>query len=68
MNGQNSTKFCIDIIIDKDLRWDCKASFFFENLQQSYNALLNSEIGQPWTAELAAFDQLKKYFTYWRTI
>ena len=24
----------------------------------------NSEFGQPWTAELAALDQLKKSFTY----
>ena len=65
MNGQNSTKFCIHIIFDKIYIGIVKRHFFFfANLQQSYDPWLNSEFGQPRTAELAALDQLKKSFTY----
>ena len=63
MNGQNSTKFCIHIIFDK-IYVGIESVIFFTYLQQSYNPWLNSEFGQPWTAELAALDQLKKFFTY----
>ena len=59
MNGHNSTKFCIHIIFDKSYVGIAKRHFF-ANLQQSYNPSLNSEFGQPWTAEFAALDQLKK--------
>ena len=63
MNGQNLIKFCIHIIFDKIYVGIVKRHFF-ANLQQSYNHSLNSEFGQPWTAELSALDQLKKCFTY----
>ena len=59
MNGQNSTKFCIHIIIDKIFVGILKRHSF-ANLQQSNNPWLNSEFGQPLTGELAALDQLKK--------
>ena len=61
MNGQNSTKFCIHIIIDKIFIGILKRHFFFANLQQSNNPWLNTEFCQPWTAELAALDQLIFY-------
>ena len=63
MNGQNSTKFCIHIIIDKIFVGILKRHFFSANLQQSNNPCLNSEFGQPWTAELAALDQLDLLLT-----
>ena len=49
------------IIIDKIFVGILKRHFFFfANLHQSNNPCLNSEFGQPWPAELAALDQLKK--------
>ena len=35
---------------------------FFANLQQSYDPCWRQNFVQPWTAELAALDQLKKIF------
>ena len=37
MNGQNLTKFCIHIIIDKIYVRIVKSVVFFSNSQQSYN-------------------------------
>ena len=44
MDGQNLTKFCKHIIIDKICGCYSKASFF-ANLQQSYSPWMMSEIG-----------------------
>ena len=44
MNGQNSTKFCIHIIIDKIFVGILKCHFIFANLQQSNNPRLISVV------------------------
>ena len=43
--GTELTKILYTHYLWQDLRWDCKASFFFANFQQSYNPWLNSEFG-----------------------
>ena len=63
MNGQNLTKFCIHIIIDKIYVWIVK-HHILANLQQSYDLDLRQNLVQPWTAELAALNQLKKKIFY----
>ena len=68
MNGQNLTKFCIHIFIDKIYVGIVK-HHILANLQQSYDPWLTSEFGPaidcgvscPWPIE-------KKSFTYLRTI
>ena len=56
MNGKNSTKFCIHIIFDNIYTGIVKRHSFFKFATELQP--LNSEFGQPWTAELAALDQL----------
>ena len=56
MNGQNLFKFCILIIIDKIYVGIVK-HHILANLQRQ-------NLVQPWTAELAAIDQLKKKIFY----